>query len=165
MSGFDFLLDFAKPVSTGRPERSRAMRDLGEYLEGQLEYVRSLSRESFAEIRRLEHYALIGTIAIWSWLAGDGRIEQYGFMAWFPVVLTALFGIRAYGHYQYARAAAGHLREIEIHIGVPMELRWDQLETGILPRLRVHTGFAFWIALFGLTFGLATDHQWFRILL
>lgn len=148
------------------PGQGRSNAAWEPYLSDQLEYIRCLHRESVAEIRRLEIYALGGTVAVWSWLATGDRLATFSLAAWLPVLLVHLLGIRALGLFHFAQRAARHLKTVEASLGVPPHLRWESdAANPRLMRLRALTGQLYWLILSPLTFALAADHLWFHVIL
>jgi hypothetical protein len=118
-----------------------------DYLLREAEQLRNLYADSIKEIAMLERYTLLATGAIWSWGASQKISEYLSFLVWVPLVIQLFFGLRAWGIYQDITWIRKYLSGIETTLGLPDELGWGHRQADPRLRLRIITGFAFWIAL------------------
>jgi hypothetical protein len=128
------------------------------FLLKEAEQLRNLYMASAKEIGSLERYTLIATGAIWSWGLAQQNESYVSLLAWVPLVLQIFFGLRAWGIYQDMVWIRKYLSEIETTMGIPEQLGWGHRRDERKRRLRVITGFAFWIALPLLTVLVAVAH-------
>ena len=126
------------------------------YLLKEAEQLRTFYIDSAKEIGTLERYTLIATGAIWSWGATHENASYLDFLVWVPVILQAFFGLRAWGIYDDMMWTRSYVSRIETLLELPGNVGWGRLVSERQRRLRIITGFAFWIALPILTIGIAT---------
>ena len=96
-----------------------------EYLEKEVDYLRSTYSEHRKETRALETYALLAVGAVWSWCATNSSYSQVPFVLWVPFIIANLFGIRAFGVYMQMRTIQKYLANLEKTEKLPCELGWE----------------------------------------
>jgi hypothetical protein len=126
-----------------------------DYLLKEAEQLRDRYADGVAEMGVLERYALVSTGMIWSWALTHQDAPYVVFLAWMPLVLQVFFGIRVWGIFQDIVWTRRYLAEVETTIGLPQTLGWGHRGTEPRRRLRIVTGFGFWIALTTLTCAIA----------
>lgn len=118
-----------------------------ELLLKEAEQLRNLYLESVKEIGALERYALIATGGIWTWGVTNSDATYVPLLAWIPLVLQLLFGLRTFGIYREMVWIWDYVSAIERAMETPKHLGWGSQKQKRKRGLRIVTGFAFWIVL------------------
>lgn len=97
-----------------------------ELLLREVEHVRNEYDEAIRQTRLLERYAVLVTGLIWSWCVTNPGQAGVDVLIWFPAILTAVFGIRAWSLHCRALAARRYIAEVEPTFSPPKDLGWAQ---------------------------------------
>ena len=132
--------------------------DLKNYLLKESEGLRKNYFDYAKDIAVLERYSLVITGAVWSWCAANIQSPGFSLLLWVPFILQILFGFRAWGIYRNMATIREYLIEIEKAVHLPDDLGWGRYQTLHESKLRVFTGFAFWIVLHAATATIAVSY-------
>lgn len=114
------------------------------YITDELAYLRANYRAYAAQAAGLERYALLTTAVLWSWCVANSSSEAVDVLQWIPLIVTALFGIRALGIHRHMIYHQQYMRKLESATDLPQELGWERhMERKKYP-LHVVTGYLFW---------------------
>ena len=127
-----------------------------DYLTKEVDYLRHLLADLSAQIATSERYALLATGAVWSWAAANLRAPEARAIVWVPLLLTQLFGFRAWGFGRTLRLIRKYLRRVEETVALPDGLGWQKFLSRDPSRsVQWLTGFGFWVLLSLATLGAA----------
>jgi hypothetical protein len=118
-----------------------------EYLNNEINFLRTNFADLRKETRALETYTLISVSAIWSWCAANSNSSHVIYLIWLPVLMVILFGIRAFGVYLQMITIKRYLVEIENNT-ISNDFGWEKFQRNSkLREIWPITAFAFWIIL------------------
>ncbi len=127
-----------------------------DYFTKEVEQLRGMYAENAKEIWDSERYCLLATGAIWSWSAAHPGDPGGRLLLWAPVLITGLFGLRAWGTYKKMTLIRTYLAELEREIALPNNLGWERRFSSEAARFRTTTAYAFWFLLFAIDVVVAT---------
>ncbi len=109
------------------------------------ESLRKEIEQDIQELRAVERYAVLGTAAIWTWLASTTNLPVIFRLAWWiPLFLVILAGIRAFAIWQMMKLAALYIKQLEERLGVEGWETYSGRVKGIVVR---YSSLLFWLIL------------------
>ena len=103
------------------------MSQTGEKKEYLIDESRQLREAVLQLARRLddaERNALLGSGAIWAWLAVHEKTVQYEMVIWLPLFISAMFALKAFSLRFTMRKLGRHVEFVEDAFDLPENLSW-----------------------------------------
>ncbi len=122
----------------------------------QYELLKNEIEADIHETRALERYALLGTGAVWTFLAANAVARQHIIIWWAPFVLTIFCALRSYSLILIIRTKSEYLRCIESKSSYFNDLSgfatfWEKERRGYVGKTMAF----FWAALLAVNLGTA----------